>query len=311
MRPILSPTRWLPRARSFAGSLLPLTALLACSLVANSTWAQAPAKPSSHDTSVVTKDGVEIKMTYFKSTAGQEAPVVILLPSKNGNRLAWKSFAEQLQKVEFAVITVDLRNHGESNVGGKKHEGPFKAKDYLGMMLDLDAVKKFIFEEHQNKQLNMNKLGIVAADTSAPVAVVFTEVDWSKLPYDDAPTPAQSTPRGQDVRALALLSPEENAAGLPTNKAYAMIRGMKGPVLVVAGAKNASDAAAAKKIHDILAPKKEGFDMMYLELYDTKLRGTDLIGKQLKTEQHVFNFLVKHVKELKSEWRDRKSKLAD
>ncbi len=311
MRPILSPALWLPRVRSFAGSFVPLVALLACSLATSLAWAQAPAKPSSHDTSVVAKDGVEIKMTYFKSNAGQDAPVVVLLPSRNGSRLAWKAFAEQLQKLEFAVITVDLRNHGESIVGGKKHEGPFKAKDYLGMMLDLDAVKKFIFDEHQNKQLNMNKLGIVAADTSAPVAVVFTEIDWSKLPYDDAPTPAQSTPRGQDVRALALLSPEENAPGLPTNKAYSMIRGMKGPVLVAAGSKNANDTAAAKKIHDILAPKKEGYEMMYLQMYDTKLRGTDLIGKQLKIETHLTNFLVKHVKELKNDWRDRKSKLAD
>ncbi len=311
MRPILSPARWLPLARSLAGSLVPLAALMICSLATSPARGQAPAKPSSHDTSVVTKDGVEIKMTYFKSTAGQDAPVVILLPSKSGNRLVWKAFAEQLQKVEFAVITVDLRWHGESIVGGKKHEGPFKAKDYAGMILDLDAVKKFIYDEHQNKQLNMNKLGIVAAGTSAPAAVVFTEIDWSKLPYDDAPTPAQSTPRGQDVRALALLSPEENAPGLPTNKAYGVIRGLKGPVMIGYGSKNAADAAAAKKIHDILAPKKEGYDMMYLQPYDTKLGGTDLIGKNLKTELHLFNFLVKHVKELKSDWRDRKSKLAD
>ena len=302
-----SNVRWLRRAPSRSSLFVFLTAVLAGLHSADAiVWGQAPAKASSQDTSVTTKDGAEIKMTYFKSLAGENAPVVILLHGRGGNRLVWKPFAEQLQKVEFAVITVDLRGHGESVGSGKKHEGAFKARDYVAMMLDVDAVKKFIHEEHQNKQLNMNKLGIVAADDMAPVAVAYTEYDWLQKPFDDAPTPALRTPRGQDVQAVALLSPEESGPGMATNKAFAMIRGMKGPVLIIAGGKNGRDAGAARKIHDVLAPKSEGYDMMYLELYDTKLRGTDLLGKQLKTELHLFNFLVKHVKEFKSEWRDRR-----
>jgi hypothetical protein len=90
-----------------------------------------------------------------------------------------------------------------------------------------------------------------------------------------------------------------------------MIRNLRRPVLIIAGSKNATDLKEAKKMHEILAPKKEGFEFMYLEQYDSKLRGTDLLGKGLKTEQNLGNFLIKHVKEARSEWRDRKSKLLD
>lgn len=291
----------------------PWVALLLAAALAPSAFAQAPPKATSQDVTLQTRDGQEIRITYFKSTAGQDAPVVVLLHGKGGNRLVWKSFAEQLQKVEFAAITVDLRGHGESVAGGatgKKSEAAPKARELQAMVAgDMEAVKKFIYDEHQEKQLNMNKLGIVAADISTPVAIAFAELDWEKKPFDDAPTLALSTPRGQDVQALALLSPEASAPGMATNRSLGLIRNLGRAVLICVGSKNTGDLSDARKMYDILAPKKEGFEQMYLEQYDSKLRGTDLLGKGLKVEQHLYTFLLKHVKDHKSEWRDRKSKL--
>ena len=37
------------------------------------------------------------------------------------------------------------------------------------------------------------------------------DFDWQKEPYDDAAVIEQQTPRGQDVKALILLSPEDHA----------------------------------------------------------------------------------------------------
>ena len=281
-------------------------------------WAQGAKPATSQDQSLTTKDGAEIKITYFKSQAGQDAPVVVMLHGKGSNRLVWKGYAEALQKVDFAVVTVDLRGHGESvspGDSGKKTDSTPKARDYALMIAgDMEAVKKFLYEEHQKKELNMNKLAIVAADMSTPVAIAYTELDWEKVPYDDAPTLALRTPRGQDVQALILLSPEVSAPGLVVTKSLNVLRNLGRPVLVCVGSKNGSDLSAAKKTYDQLSPKEpkeESLRYVYLEQYDTKFRGTDLIGKGFKVEQHMYNFLVKHLKEHKSEWRDRQSKLLD
>ncbi len=303
--------------RAVSRSLLVLTV---CSLLVSSSVArgQAPAKKAtSEDRSLLAKDGAEIKITYFKSTAGQDAAVVVMLHGKGGNRLIWKSHAEALQKFDYAVVTVDLRGNGESTGGsggaatGKKSDtGSPKARDYAAMVAgDMEAVKKFLFEEHQKKQLNMNKLGIVAADMSTPVAIAYTELDWDKKPYDDAPTLAQQTPRGQDVQALVLLSPEATAPGVNVTKSLGAVRFLGRSVMLAAGSKNKADLTAANKIYDLLAPKKEENENIVIHRYDTPLGGTNLLGKNLGFEKHMVDFLNKYLKDYKSEWRDRRSKL--
>ena len=189
-------------------------------------------------------DGFPIHITYypFKQTddsAGQSpenAPVVILLPGDGESRLLWDQnsmppgnrnlrdpFPVFLQKQGYAVVTVDLRKHGDSKIPG--NESSIQAADYQAMVLgDLVAVKKFLFDEHQNRKLNMNKLGIVAVETSAPVAAAFAEYDRKQLPYDDAPVFANRTPRGQDVQALSLISPESSAGRLRGTRSLMFLR---------------------------------------------------------------------------------------
>ncbi|MBC8115484.1 MAG: alpha/beta fold hydrolase [Candidatus Saccharimonas sp.] len=297
-----------------------LLVLTLCTSLATTSVARGqapPKKATSEDKSLFAKDGAEIKVTYFKSNVGQDAAVVVMLHGKGGSRLIWKAYAEALQKADFAVITVDLRGYGESTGGpggtggGKKSDTSApKAKDYVNMVgLDMEAVKKFLFDEHQKKQLNMNKMGIVATDMSTPVAIAYTEFDWEKKPYDDAPTLAQGTPRGQDVQALVLLSPEATAPGLNVSKSLAVIRVLARPVLLGVGSKNKSDLTAANKMYDLLAPKKEEQAHIEIQRYDTPLEGTNLLGKNFGVEKQMFDFLNKHLKDYKSEWRDRRNKL--
>ena len=145
---------------------------------------------------------------------------------------------------------------------------------------------------------------------STPVAIAYTELDWKKTPYDDAPTLAQKTPRGQDVQALILLSPEGTAPGLNTSKSVDFIRVIGRPVLICVGNKSKTDLATAKKMHDQLAPKKdEKEQIIYIEQYESPLGGTNLLNKNLGVEKHMFVFLTKHLKDHKSDWRDRESKL--
>ena len=272
--------------------------------------AQPPKKPTFEDKELITKDDFKLKITYFKSTAGKEAPVAILLHGKRGNRLLWKGFATDLQqKGDFAVITVDLRGHGESPLPKK---GELKKSDFQAMVgFDMEAVKDFLFDEHMKGNLNMNKLGIVACDFSASVALLYTELDWEKIPHDDSPSLSEKTPRGQDVQALALISPDATIPGLMANKAVTAVRLLRRPVMIGVAEKNQHDATIAHKMFEQLTSKKdkEAEEHLYYEKYEGELRGMDLVTQNAKVRGHIFAFLNKHVKEFKSEWRDRRSRL--
>lgn len=282
-----------------------------------------------------TKDGVPIHITYYKSLLGKEAPVIVLLHIKDGNRFVWqKGFAERLQADGYAVITVDLRGHGESkgaaasttgNVNqtsdkdkkkpgstGKKAGGiELKPADYEAMVaLDMEAVKKFIYEENQAENLNMNKTGIVGPEMGASIAAFAAVADWNKAPHPDG-QPGFQTPRGQDVRALVLISPQTSYHGLVMSKA---INDLRNPAFNIAfligwGKGDPQDKGQAKKIYDQAAALPGSEKRMYKQEYAGKLSGTDLLGKRVGIEEHMLAFFSEHLKKLDAPWRDRQSKL--
>jgi alpha-beta hydrolase superfamily lysophospholipase len=316
-----------------------------------------------------TADGWPLKMTYYKSTLGKEAAVVLLMHMKGESRLVWsaplpntqppKGFAEQLHSKGFAVITVDLRKHGQSKPGadvddtkkaatsdkekGKKSSGgaDLKPADYQLMVRDMDAIKKFIYEEHQKGHLNMRKMAIIAPGMSAAIGITFAAADWQKAPWDDAATPANRTPRGQDVQAMVFLSPETTLPGVPAHQVIPQFKAIGAPMaaLILVGKTDPLDKDQAKTLFKQLggdpaktAPPKKNADtkkstkekekekeaekeskerLFYIEL-NAKLRVTELLGKKLGIEEAIIGFLEDHVQALKGpeyEWRDRKSKL--
>jgi len=320
--------------------MLGCVALLAASAAAaawtpNSAWAQAPRSglTARIERVLQTEDDWQIYVTYYPATGdkelvNKETPVVVLLHGDKENRLVWegeKGLAPALEHAGFAVITVDLRKHGQSTnvartagdspAGGKNTEGTnLQSDDYANMVdYDLPAVKKFIFEMHQAKRLNMNKMGIIAAETSAVVAACFAAADWSKAPYDDAAAEEMKTPRGQDVRALVFLSPPQKAKGLPLTEALTAVRDPDWNIalLTLYGKKNKSDDHAITTHRRLFASTKANKDRIYLHGYNVNLRGSDLLAKrEIDAEGTIIEFLKIHLKELKDgEWRDRQSRL--
>ena len=104
-----------------------VAALLAVLSVVPYAEGQTPKKPVIEDRDLITKDDLKLKITYYKSNAGEDAPVVILLHGKKGSRQQWKDVASDLQqKGDFAVVAVDLRARrrraevlfGRRSVGG-------------------------------------------------------------------------------------------------------------------------------------------------------------------------------------------------
>jgi hypothetical protein len=66
------------------------------------------------------------------------------------------------------------------------------------------------------------------------------------------------------------------------------------------------------KESDKASDKKHEERTFFVDLKGVKLRGTDLLGKNLNVENMMIEFLDDHVKSLKGpfyDWRDRQSKL--
>ncbi|WP_237228699.1 alpha/beta hydrolase [Rubinisphaera sp. JC750] len=298
--------------------LLCLTALAICWQTATTTYAQPKKKQTVFQETVTTNDGWPLKLTYYKHEGQRNAPAVILLHSHQGDKRIWThKFAEELWKEGFAVVAVDLRKHGESKLetvtGASSDIGDLKRDDYVRMVTqDMEAVKDFLMKEHQAENLNIRKTGIVAPEMSAPIALNFTREDWRKIPYDDAPVFAMRTPRGQDIRALVLISPD---ATLPGMSSALALRELRDPAKQIAflfcvGEEDSQDRGETRKMYQLVSGRaRDAAERIFYETYPYNLRGMALIGKNLKIEAHITVFLKKNLLELEDPWQDRRSRL--
>lgn len=303
-----------------------------CLVLASPVFAQS-GKGDAVERTLTTPDQWPIHITYYESSKGKEAPVVILLPGAEGlensmTRKVWDSVARNLQKNDFAVVTADLRKHGDSIPAVDEDEkaklNRLNAADYGAMVgQDLEVVKAFLVQEHQAQKLNIRKLGIAASGSSAVVASAFAANDWLKKPWNDAPTPALSTPRGQDVRAILMLSPKSTVRGIslvPVMKTIAdPFKGIAVHVYFNPGSR--SDASAATRIFKTIEIKgdpvpdepRKLVEVPADEMYtgDRFLNGKSADGRPLQPamEKNILEFFDKFVKQRDDPWKTRTSRL--
>lgn len=311
--------------RDFAMAFFCLNAILAQTAIAQAQEKSAPAKGAPQDLILTTGDGWPIHMTYFESPAGKESPVVILLTGTEGpektdarNRRVWQPTALAMQKSGFAVMTVDLRKHGDSvpaATGTEPVTIKAAATDYVLMAAeDLEAVKTFLMEEHTAERLNIRKLGIVSIGSSSMVAAAFAVNDWAKVPYPDAPTLAASTPRGQDVRSLIMYSPSTSVKGLTANTILKSIKPLQIAVHVVASKDHKDDVRNADKLFRAVDLKEEQFkEFRRVTMVPGEVRSEGFLEGRFAeaTNKDIVDFMSKSLKELEAPWVARKDRRKD
>ncbi|WP_428306036.1 alpha/beta hydrolase [Lacipirellula sp.] len=274
----------------------------ALTAVAAAPVAAQPARPKVPDpveVTLPTKDGVQLRATYYASSAGQQAVPVVMLHDFNETRAVFDPLARRLQNppvsenpaaprvASRAVLTVDLRGHGGSKIAqstsGAAQElesNRFQQQDFRAMVdLDMEAVRAFLVRENDAGKLNLNALGIVGSGMGANVAVIWAAKDWSAPPL-----PVRK--QGQDVKALVLLSPHWNFNGLLLRDA------LKFPPiqrqLSVLIAYGAEDKAIAKDCQNMInifskyhpepaADRVEQLKDFFVYAPETKLQGTKLL----------------------------------
>jgi pimeloyl-ACP methyl ester carboxylesterase len=300
------------------------------------TRAQAPTvrPPAAEPVSLVTQDGVQLRITYFPGTArkgtpqAQQTTPVVLLPDYKGSRAVFAQLAQKLQtagqtgqdKVSFAAVTVDLRGHGESLKqsfanGSQVDLDPSKLskEDLIAMATaDLDAVRGFLVGKNDAGELNLNKLCLVGSGLGASVAANWALTDWSYPPLAVGK-------QGQDVKALVLISPRWTYNGL-TMQAPMQYQALKKNAawMLISGDKDAkvqTDIGRIKKqlerLHPTTAQKKpahaSGLTVLGLP---TKLQGDSLISQNsASTEKEIVEFLVDNVAKLDMPWISRRNRL--
>ncbi|QDT62875.1 alpha/beta hydrolase [Calycomorphotria hydatis] len=295
-------------------------------LSSSEATAQEKAVKEVIERSVRTDDGWVLPVTYYQSDAGKETPVVVLVHGEKGNRVMWKGLAKTLHDRGYAVVTFDFRKHGESSNDSSfpgANNRRLTPRDYQLMVAeDLEKIKEFLLEEHQAEHLNIRKTGFVCTDLSCPLVNTFALADWLRLPYPDAPTLAQRTPRGQDVRAIVMLSPDEGAPGVAIGNRLRQLADPRFDIafLIGVGETDRKDRGAASRTEKKLQAwpgesEKEGDDkrIFLLEYKGVGQRGIELfqpqVMKRIRIDEQLVGFFDKYLKDLDSPWVSRKSRL--
>jgi pimeloyl-ACP methyl ester carboxylesterase len=281
--------------------------------------AQAIVAPPE-DLVLETKDGVRLRATYFPGNKGKDTTPVIVLHDYNGSRQDMFPLAIYLQQtLGFAVIAPDLRGHGEStttkDASIKLNSDNMPMSQYPLMVdQDMESVKRYLLAKNNGGELNIDKLAIVGAGMGATVAALFTARDWS--------WPMLATGKqGQDVKAIAMISPQfvfknlnmQSAFGVP-NGGMALQKDVS--IYILCGTLDSKEMAESNRIYKAFTahrrPEKDPRDRTAFlqENLKTKLQGAKLLTEPaLGVSRNIGQFLQLRCADQPYPWASRPNPL--
>jgi len=260
----------------------------------------------------------------FSRISGKEVVPVIMLHGWGGQRGDFDSLASYLQKSGHAVIVPDLRGHGSSTSrrfpnGTEQEIDPerMRSRDINAMVVDVEAVKKFLLDKNNDGELNIEMLCIVGAEMGAIVGVNYAAFDWGRQQLN-------FQKQGRDVKALALLSPLQSFKGATLSKALqSPFVAQALSIMLVAGQDDRESLGDSKAIHKRLErfhkepdPKDvaEKKDLFLVEKPNTSLKGTGLVHPRanLDVYRDVGTFIQLRLVNKKGDlpWQERRNPLA-
>ena len=204
---------------------------------AKSAPASIPADVNAQRVPLTTADGVELDGTYFPSpAAGRNAPCLMMVHKYGSDRskIDWINLAVKLQREGFAVLTFDLRGHGNSTTlsnpqqfwripfnrngirGGLSSNlksvidyKDFKPSYFPYLVNDLAAARRFFELKNDAGEVNVHSLTILGAQEGAGLGFLFTATEYNRS-YRVGVTALQSNGTsyiaGEDIAAGVWLS---------------------------------------------------------------------------------------------------------
>jgi pimeloyl-ACP methyl ester carboxylesterase len=117
---------------------------------------------------LLTEDGVPLAASYYEPTRSS-APGVVLFHMLTRTRHDWDDLAARLHAEGFAVLSIDLRGHGESGVDPSGSQA-----DLLPMRLDAKAARLFLKAQ---PGVDSGRLAMVGASIGANLAAIDASTD--------------------------------------------------------------------------------------------------------------------------------------
>jgi dienelactone hydrolase len=192
-------------------------------------------------------------------------PSLLLLHQMFGTHSDYDSLARRMNLIGYAVLSMDLRGHGEST----QYDTGDSEESVLGELLveNMNPVKfqfmawdiKVAIDELVRRGLSRDRVAIIGASIGANIALAYIA--------------GQYGPGGDpQVKAVALLSPGEEYSGV--NISNSMINYSSRPILLMAGANDEYSASMVGTLESQAA----GTAVAYV--YEgTAAHGTDILGQ--------------------------------
>ncbi len=230
--------------------------------VAAQTDSDGPPPADPEDVTLQSKDGLQLAARFFPGSLGKDSIPIVLIHDIGGRGSDFDGLAQFLQSSSGggnSVIVPDLRGHGGSiyiqPTGSRepiKLSGKQLTREDLQLIIqyDLEAVKRYLLEQHQAKQLNIEGLTVIGAGAGGLLAMEWTIRDWS---YPRLPGIKQ----GQDVKAVGLLSPVSKVLGANTLLVAGnpVIRDVVG-VFIAYGDGDSRGKSTAKRLYNSLSKNR-------------------------------------------------------
>ena len=193
-------------------------------------YAQQSSSRNGQTVTFITDDGVSIVGTYYAPSSGlkDSTPTIILLHMLGKDRSIWNTFASALSHKGYAVLSIDLRGHGESikQSSSTVSYQSFTENDFNKMTLDVKAAKQFLIEQ---KNANPDRMAVIGASIGANIALNYA---------------ATLDPT---IKTVILLSPGLNYRGVATSDT---ITKYKNPIYIAATEGDSESAKDSQTLCD-------------------------------------------------------------
>lgn len=186
------------------------------------------------------RDNTNLVSTFWQGNG----PSVILLHQFNKDRHSYDSFAQELHKNGFSVLSFDFRGFGESGL----NKDQFDVNDFLSLVSDVKAAKRFLEERNSNTE----KIFIIGASIGANTAMNYAPID-------------------SHVEGIVLLSPGLEYKGIKIEESA---KQYQGNIFLVS---SEGDEYSNKTVHKIMDIAKTADKE--IKIYPGSAHGTDLFYK--------------------------------